>query len=269
MTSVVTLTASSPDPCTEIPGAIPFSAPLTPAPFPNATGFSGSVPQFPGFAVSGACNTNCAGSPTSPANQVAVATSGALQAAALGSVAVVTTNVQTFNIGLRLAALRRGAPGVSASGLSLDLDGQSVPLAAVTSFLERGGGASADRSRLGLFVNGKGSFGNQDATPKDAGFDFNTAGVTLGADYRLTDQFLLGIALGYLRTKTTFDASAGESRIHGYSVSAYGNVYLTDKWYLDGIATFGWNDYDTERAVAPLGATAEGSTDGTQFALSV
>jgi outer membrane autotransporter protein len=194
----------------------------------------------------------------------------------LGTIALATTSVQTTKIGIRLAALRRGATGASASGLALNIDGQSLPLGALTGMIpsgERGGGASADRSgflsRLGFFANGQGNFGNQDATSREPGFDFHTAGVTLGADYRLTDQVLLGMAFGYLRTKSDFDASAGNSTVNGYSLSAYGSYYILDKLYVDGIATFGWNDYSTDRNIPNVNATANGSTDGTQFAISV
>lgn len=201
---------------------------------------------------------------------VAQATEGVRQAAALGTVALTTTSVQTTNIGLRLNALRRGAQGIAMSGVALNIDGQPVPVGALTSL---GGGASADRSsmlgRLGMFANGQGSFGDQDATSREPGFDFHTAGLTVGGDYRFTDKFLLGMALGYLRTKATFDASAGDSKINGYSVSAYGNYYIWDKLYVDGIATFGRNTYDTTRNIAQTTATAQGDTEGTQVAISV
>lgn len=267
MTSVVVLNVSSSDACTGTPASVQFPATLSPAPFPNATSFSVVVQ---GFTFAGTCNSGCGQGPIDQAN------AGVKQVAALGSIALTTTSVQTTNIGLRLAALRRGATGVSVSGVAFNVDGQSVPLGAVTSLLssaERGGGASADRSsmlaRLGIFANGQGSFGDQEATSKDTGFDFHTRGITVGADYRLTDQLVLGMALGYLRTKAEFDASAGDSRINGYSLSAYGNYYVWDKLYVDGIATFGWNTYDTERNITDANATANGSTDGTQFAISV
>jgi len=213
--------------------------------------------------------------PAGPPAQVVQATDGAKRAAALGTLALTTTSVQTTNIGLRLAALRRGATGVSVSGVALNMDGQSVPLGTLTgaiTALGQGGGASADRSsalsKLGLFINGQGSIGDQDPTSRDLGFDFYTAGMTAGVDYRVTDQLILGAALGYLRTKSTFDASGGDSRINGYSVSVYGNYYPVEKLYLDGIATFGWNEYRNERNIA--GAfTADSNTDGTQFAISV
>lgn len=209
------------------------------------------------------------------ATQAAV--TGLKQFSAMGNVALSTAQVQATNIGLRLANLRRGASGVSLGGLSLGIDGQPIPLSAVASLIPgggRGGGASADRSvlgNLGVFLNGQGSFGDQQASNREPGFDFHTAGLTAGADYKLTNQLILGAAFGYLNTKTDFDAGAGNMHTNGYSLSAYGSYYLTDKFYLDGIATYGWNGYDTTRniTVSDISESAKASPDGTQFALSV
>lgn len=245
---------------------------LTPLAFPSAKSFQGSSslpvsvsstsPVNVNLTFSGACS-NC------PVDQTV--NSGPKIAAALGSVALTTTSVQTTNIGLRLNSLRGGATGPSMSGLSFDFGGQSVPLAAVASLLGGTGGASADRSsmlgRLGIFANGQGSFGNQSATSREAGFDFHTAGLTVGADYRVTDQLILGLALGYLRTQMGLDSSAGDARIEGYSVTAYGNYFIVPRLYLDGIATFGRNNYDIKRN--DVNATATADTDGTQFAFSM
>ena len=191
------------------------------------------------------------------------------------NVAIVTATVQSTNIGLRLGALRRGAAGPSVAGLGIKIDGQPLPVDAAIPSLGDGGGAGADPSRqfggLGLFVNGLGSFGDQRATSREAGFDFHTAGLTLGGDYRVTDNIILGAAFGYLNTKAEFDASAGHLTTNGYSLSAYGTYFLADKMYLDAITTYGWNDYDTTRntTVSGINETARGNTDGNQFVLSV
>ena len=257
LTGSATLNAPFPFATTALNGSLAGSPSPVPPPFTS------SCPECPRVVVPPGCTSA----------QCIQATDGAKQAAALGNVALITTSVQTTNIGLRLAALRRGATGVSVSGVSLNMDGQSVPVGALTSAIASlGGGASADRSgplgKLGIFINGQGSFGSQDPTVRDTGFDFYTAGMTAGVDYRLTNDLVLGAAFGYLRTKSNFDASAGDSRINGYSVSAYGNYYLLEKLYLDGIATFGWNEYSNERNIANA-FTANSTTDGTQVALSV
>ena len=236
------------------------------AAFPNATRASGSASSGPslnvGLSFTATCVSGC-----SPATQTS---SSATQASTLGSVVLSTTNVQLTNLGLRLNALRLGGTAPS-SNVTLDVDGKPLPLAAVGGLLSGlGGGASADStsflSRLGVFANGQGAFGNQDATSTQAGFDFNTAGLTVGADYRLLDPLILGLAFGYLRTHTTFDASAGDYHINGYSLSVYGNYYILPQLYVDGIFNYGWNNYDLNRSTP--GGTATASPNGTQYSIS-
>jgi len=162
--------------------------------------------------------------------------------------------------------------GVNLSGLTLNVDGKSVSADAVARLIS-GGGASADRSslmsRLGIFANGQGSFGNQDAKSAEPGYDFHTAGITVGVDYRFTDQLVLGVAFGYLHTKASYDLSVGSSGANGYDLSAYGTYYILDRLYLDAIVTGGWNTYNNERNIPDVTATANSHTNGNQFSVSV
>ena len=191
----------------------------------------------------------------------------------LFDVALLTTSVQNKNIGLRLSSLRQGVGGgPSVGGLSVTVMGDSVPIGSVLAGM-LGGGASADRApafgRLGLFVNGLGSFGDRDTTRDTRGFDFSTAGLTTGADYRFTDQFILGAAFGYVRTQIDYGGAAFGSSVNGYSLSAYGTYYLKDQFYVDGILSYGRNDYDLERPDAGLpGTTITARTSGDQFSAS-
>jgi outer membrane autotransporter protein len=195
----------------------------------------------------------------------------------LGSLNLTTSSLHSINanVGSRLFDLRGGALGVNVSGLSFDkIGGGSLP-GTLTSFAsppEWGGGASADSSsilgKFGIFANGQGSFGDQGATSREPGFDFHTAGVSVGGDYRFTDSFISGMAFGYLRTKADFHSSAGDFTSDAYSLSAYGTYYIFEKLYIDGIVTYGWNTYDTERNVANTGS-AKGRTAGTHLSPSV
>jgi outer membrane lipase/esterase len=198
-------------------------------------------------------------------------------AARLVDVAVLTTSVQNRNIGLRLNSLRSGVGGgVTLSDLSLLVNGESVPVGSVLTGLLSGGGASADRTmgfgRLGIFVNGQGSFGDRDTTERTQGYNFFTAGLTVGADYRFTDQIIFGAAFHYLRTKIDVADRAADSTVNGYSLSAYGTYYVKDKFYVDGILTYGRNDYAIERQALDLQETRTDTitarTDGNQLSAS-
>jgi uncharacterized protein YhjY with autotransporter beta-barrel domain len=200
------------------------------------------------------------------------------QARDLVDVAILTTTTQNRNIGFRMNSLRSGqGGGVSVSGLSLAVNGEAVPIGSMLGGAS--GGASADSSspfgRLGIFANGQGSFGDRAETEKVPGLDFYTAGLTLGTDYRFTDQFILGAAFGYLRTKLDREGAVSDSTINGYSLSLYGTYYLKDRYYVDTILTYGRNNYDLERRAEHLTAsttttldTITARTDGDQLSAS-
>ena len=197
-----------------------------------------------------------------------------------GTSSIETRTLQVRAIGARLAALRLGATGLSLSGLGIQLDGKSVA-AAILDLNERAGGASADGapgSRVGAFVNGLGSFGSKDRTNREQGFDFHSAGVTAGVDYRFTDNLVAGLSFSYLRTKADLNFTLGDVESRSPSLSLYGTYYVGPV-YVDVLSGFTWHDYDTARRIVyspPPGSiaqavdrTARGDTDGRQFTLNV
>lgn len=200
------------------------------------------------------------------------------QVTAQQTTAIDFSHVQLVNIGARLRALRMGASGFSASGFNLASPGSGAPLSALASLgkvLFGEGGASGDDEgglfdrRLGVFVNGSLRWGSKDATDRESGFDFDSEGVTVGADYRFTDGFVAGLALGYASANADLDRGAGQQDSEGVSGSLYGSWY-GDKGYVDTIVSYGQVTYDSIRniEIASLGIsdTALGDTDGTQWA---
>jgi outer membrane lipase/esterase len=214
---------------------------------------------------------------------------------AQGTNAVETSN---RNIGARLAALHGGVTALGFRRFTVrpeetpvpgTLVASLAPFAAVASTVP--GSAPGAFSRLGVFANGTYTRGDKDATSREAGFDFDTWGATLGADYKFTNNFALGVAFNYLSTQADFDRlsilrtpAGGGVDTRGVGFSLYGTYYV-DKFYVDGIVTFGWNNYDTDRrivytipATSRVGAvipgtttvnqTATGDTDGRQYSLS-
>ncbi len=160
---------------------------------------------------------------------------------------------QQRNLSLRMSELRRGG-GTSVAHLFGSLDTRTHPALAKASMAQQVGGAPVDdqASRVGLFVNGEASFGDRDAQGNDVGFDIDTMGITVGLDYRFSDRFFGGIALGLSETDADLTGTqmfAGNGRgtldIDGVSVSLYGSLSLSDTWFLEGNLTSGQNDYDT------------------------
>ena len=188
---------------------------------------------------------------------------------------------QLVNIGSRLEALRMGARGFSTTGFNLSSPGIGAPISALASLgklLLGEGGASGDEEgglldrRLGIFVNGAVRWGDKDRTDSEIGFEFESEGVTVGADYRFTDAFVAGLALGYATGDADFDNDGGGQDSDGYSGSFYGTWY-GDRGYFDAIGTYGTVAYDSVRNInitsLNIADRAIGDTDAEQLALGL
>lgn len=202
---------------------------------------------------------------------------------AQGTTGTRVVNTQIRNIGSRLAALRSGATGISAQGLAMNFDSGALPVGSM--FARNGGGASADEddpgnalladSRLGIFINGRANFGDQDTTLDEDGFDFDTLGITLGADYRFRSNLVIGGAVGYADSEVEFNFDGGDLQTEALTYSLYA-TYFTEKIYFDILAGTGSSDYDTRRIMVFQDGTsggvntiALGTTDGDQSLLSM
>lgn len=181
----------------------------------------------------------------------------------------------------RLAALRAGGVGGLALNLNIKetrpvllaaLDSDAAEDEAVTkSILESG--------RFGIFLNGLYTTGDKDSTTNEDGFDFDVYGILAGADYRVTDQLIFGLAVNYQKTDADIDNNAGDTDVDGYGVSLYGTYYY-GQFYINGIGTIGRSDYDTTRkvnySVAAVGAPGQttvnqkfdGDTDSDEYGYS-
>ena len=200
------------------------------------------------------------------------------QFSARRNVSLVVATTQVDNVIQRLANLRAGARGFDFRGLGFSVDGQRVSGSTIASMLdalgERGGGASADDDgfeRLGLFINGNLSWGDKDETTNSGGYGFDTLGLTAGVDYRFTQGLVLGAAMGWASTDVAMDANGGGLDATEWSATLYGTWYPTDSFYLEGSATYGWDDYDQTRNIvySLLGTprSAEADYGGSQYSL--
>lgn len=140
----------------------------------------------------------------------------------------------------------------------------------------KNGGAAGDGSllfgdKLGFFATGNFVFGDHDRTSRVTGFDFDTLGFTVGADYKLTDEFFLGSAFQYAASDINFDRGGGGTEIDSYSVTVYSSYNHPTGFYLDGILRYGWNDYTQDRNYTALGQnlSAKADYDGIDYSASL
>ncbi len=166
------------------------------------------------------------------------------------------------NIEHRLWDVRHGATGFSDSGFAVRdkgyiKDKQSMGGKEVLSSAPV---AQSDK-RWGLFITGSGEIVDVESTSIARGSSFNTAGVTVGTDYRVTDHFVLGAAFGYDNTSVDLNLG-GQLRGDSGKGSLYG-TYYNQGFYVNGIVGGGYSSIDTRRVT--LGGFARGQTNGTDF----
>ena len=148
-----------------------------------------------------------------------------------------TANQQTRDINTRLLALRTSSPPVA--------------------------------RQLSVFVSGDSNFGDRSATSTNTGFNIDTKGLTVGADYPVTENTAVGVALSSANTNNQLNDNRGKVAINSTSISVYGN-YTQDKFYSDALLNYGWNNFTVARNIRVPGFTAATATPtGNQLSFRV
>jgi uncharacterized protein with beta-barrel porin domain len=196
-----------------------------------------------------------------------------------------TSNGQFANIGLRLDALARGARATTGALTTAGRDGGQL-----------GGNAGdpGDGGGWGWFATGAVGSGDRDSTARENEYDYDSSGLTFGADRQLSGGAVIGAAIGIANFEVDFaDLSAGTLastvagggiEVDGYSLSFYGLAQPGERLTIDGVLIYGTNDYDTTRRVAyqadtdaagrgaafgTVNRTIIGQTDGSQWAAGI
>ena len=175
-------------------------------------------------------------------------------------------NVQLGHIMSRMTAIRSGqasGAGISVADLDVRVGDEVLVGAARNDRLNEDDGAllsSWDWQKLGLYLSGSIRFGNKDETRQAGGFSFDTSGVTAGLDYRLTDNLLVGGAIGYTHYDVDFDVTseslAGQDLgSDGITLAAYAAYFPSQKFFIDGAATVGKLSYKSKRRIRAVGSS--------------
>jgi outer membrane autotransporter protein len=174
-------------------------------------------------------------------------------------------NIQKLTLEGRLDDIHNGSNGFSSNmkvnGATVNLedksgvDGKSSK-GVLEPILQPG-----PENRWGVWVTGFGDFVNVDGDSNAEGYNFTTGGVSLGIDYRITDQVAIGAIGEYSHTWTALQPSG-----HIDVDSGGGGLYAT--WfnhgiYLSGAIYGGHNTDDSSRS--SLGGLATGGTEGAEW----
>lgn len=173
---------------------------------------------------------------------------------------------QQSNINDRLRQQRHATGNRSSNGLSLSFGSRSgagltlsanqlAPEAASTLELPQG---------WALWTAGTITSGDRDPRRGSEGFDFRSDGLTVGADWRIDERFLLGIAGGFGWNDTDFDGPRSKLEGEQRSLSMYGLWRADDHWFVDGTLGWGRLDFDIVRWSAIANAAAQAEREGDQ-----
>jgi outer membrane autotransporter protein len=201
------------------------------------------------------------------------------KAGALASLGLVAATFQVRNLASRSTNLRfvQGESGESSSltsgGLNFNyskLDGMMLAYhgASLSHLLSARKEFQTPESRWGLFADGGAAFGNQKTSVNQTGYNFTLGGFTAGADYRMLDNLLVGLATGYSNTSSGFYGSGGSINAHTIPFNAYA-AYFPGSLYAYGSLGYAINLFDLKRGIGfeGIARTASSSASGNQFNL--
>lgn len=201
------------------------------------------------------------------------------QTAAQKSIALEMNNSKFGLLGNRISAIRSGRQrgGLNISGLMLDSNGNpllSNQLAGMDPFQNKAAAGDDGYERLGIFVNGNIGFGDRRTTSNEAGYDLDTYGAVAGIDYRLSNNFLLGMAFAYNNATSEYANNLGRMEADSYSGAIYGTFFTEDGFFVDGVFSGNHIDYATRRRIQysiseSINTNATGDNSGQEFNVSM
>ena len=108
--------------------------------------------------------------------------------------------------------------------------------------------------RAAMWVQGLFNKSKLDDTSKSYGFDADSNGIAMGAEKYVTEDTKVG--LGYAYTNTDIDGFKRETDVDTHTAFVYGE-YKPSNWYVNGIASYGWSDYDESKNVAGINVKSD------------
>lgn len=190
-------------------------------------------------------------------------TSSSTASAGAKAVASVLNDLSQNNEQAYVEALTAVAPEVAPMVQKTQTETANQVFGAVSTRLTGGsvstggeGMSSGDNifERAAMWVQGLFNHSKLDDTSKAKGFDADTNGIAFGFEKFMTDDVKAGI--GYAYSNTDIDGFKRDTDVDTHTAILYGE-YKPSNWYVNGIATYGWSDYDESKNVAGIKVNAD------------
>jgi outer membrane autotransporter protein len=108
------------------------------------------------------------------------------------------------------------------------------------------------------------SFGSADPNAQRSSFNFTTAGVSTGVDYRFAPYFTAGLGAGYGRDYSQIGGNGTRSNAETANLALYGSFRPTPGVFVDGVAGWGYLWFNSQRFVVDDAEFVSGSRTGNQ-----
>ncbi|MCE0523166.1 MAG: autotransporter domain-containing protein [Methylacidiphilales bacterium] len=93
---------------------------------------------------------------------------------------------------------------------------------------------------------------------------YTAADATAGVSFRMTSNLAAGVLFDYNHTSAKTDSSGSHTDVDSYSPGLFA-TYFTHGFYVNGLFSFGFNNYSNSRNIGFLGQTASSSPNGQQY----
>ncbi|WP_422002585.1 autotransporter outer membrane beta-barrel domain-containing protein [Reyranella sp.] len=131
----------------------------------------------------------------------------------------------------------------------LDVVGQRLQsVSSATSPLTTSASVTPD-GRGQVWFNAAAGAGSIDGDGNSHAFNFNSAVIAAGFDYRIAPRSTLGIVLGFTPSAFSTSGLAGSGSAYGYYAGLYGS-YGAGPLYVDAVASFGTTSFSVSRQIA-------------------
>jgi uncharacterized protein YhjY with autotransporter beta-barrel domain len=120
-------------------------------------------------------------------------------------------------------------------------------------------------SKLAFWTGGGVDFAHVNSSFGQLGNMHTTIGITVGADYRFSDQFMLGVAVGYDHETADIGTDGSRNISSGFNAAMYGSVSPFEKTYIDFIAGGSTLSFDSQRVLTGATDLEVGHRGGQQF----
>ena len=118
----------------------------------------------------------------------------------------------------------------------------------------------------GFWGRGFGTSTAQNAVKDDDGFKTNSTGIIFGADKEIAAEATAGAAFAYGRSRINHLDKSKENIIDSYALNFYAAKNF-DKIFVDFLAAFSFNNFNSNRAITALEANALARYSGQTYAL--